>query len=431
MVADALGCRNFTIFNINPVTSVPPSLSGTPLMCSGSTVNLTASGAVSYTWSTGATTSVIAVSPSVTTSYTVNVTDFRGCKGKSAHTVSVLPSPKFTVNNATICAGGSATLTATGVSPDNTQFFWSPGNIKGATVIVSPGQTTTYQPTGHAGGCSVTKIVHVNVNPTYTPSTTFSYYMPLCTKHADALPDTIGGFHAGGFYSSTGEGGYAEGLLIDSATGKVNLQQAPAGTYLVRYTVPGTTIAALGCTATASGTAIVAIIEPTPLILSPDISITEGESTKLTAGGGESYQWSPPEGLNCIDCHEVIASPTISTSYCVSGISNGCYSAGCINVEVTCHNNNDFSVPNAFTPNRDGRNDRLCLQGWERCNDDFNIKIFNRWGEMVFESDKTDFCWDGTFNGVLLDADVYAYFIKAKFRGDAPIIKGGNITLLR
>ncbi len=110
----------------------------------------------------------------------------------------------------------------------------------------------------------------------------------------------------------------------------------------------------------------------------------------------------------------------------------GCPAKACITIAVTCETENDYSVPNAFTPNGDGNNDKFCLQGWSGCLTEFNVLIFNRWGEKVFESTDPDFCWDGLYKNIPLDPDVFVYVIKAKKSNRAePINKKGNITLLR
>jgi gliding motility-associated-like protein len=116
--------------------------------------------------------------------------------------------------------------------------------------------------------------------------------------------------------------------------------------------------------------------------------------------------------------------------YCL-GSSEACVVGGCVMVEVICDRTGDFSVPTAFTPNKDGINDKYCLKGWGECNTGFNIKIFDRWGEMVFESNDPNFCWDGEFNGNLLPTATYVYFINADFERVPGYRQSGNISLIR
>ena len=77
----------------------------------------------------------------------------------------------------------------------------------------------------------------------------------------------------------------------------------------------------------------------------------------------------------------------------------------------------DIYIPNAFSPNDDGRNDQFlpypnCVIG------EYNMKIFNRWGKLVFESDDIDKGWDGKANGELLLSDVFVYIIKFTYAED-------------
>lgn len=97
---------------------------------------------------------------------------------------------------------------------------------------------------------------------------------------------------------------------------------------------------------------------------------------------------------------------------------------------ISC-DDHSFSVPNAFSPNGDNNNDQFCLQGWTPCVLKFRVVIFNRWGEQVFESKDPDFCWDGTFRGAKLDADVYMYAMAGSSIDGKVVEKKGNITLLR
>jgi gliding motility-associated-like protein len=86
-------------------------------------------------------------------------------------------------------------------------------------------------------------------------------------------------------------------------------------------------------------------------------------------------------------------------------------------------------VPNAFTPNGDHENDVLYVRGVMI--EGMVFRVFDRWGEMVFESLDRDFGWDGTFRGKALDPDVYDYYLKAVcIDGNESIIKG-NISLMK
>jgi len=166
-------------------------------------------------------------------------------------------------------------------------------------------------------------------------------------------------------------------------------------------------------------------------------SINVGESATINASGGGTYNWQPSTGLNTTTGNSVIASPNVTTTYCVIVTdNNGCTDSACVTItvmDVPCITNpEEVGVPNAFSPNGDNINDEFCLQGWKPCIEVFLIEIFNRWGSKIYSSTDPDFCWDGKFNGAIMDASVCTYSINAKIKNvDKPVIKNGNISLIR
>ena len=91
----------------------------------------------------------------------------------------------------------------------------------------------------------------------------------------------------------------------------------------------------------------------------------------------------------------------------------------------------ELFLPNAFSPNEDGINDVLHVKINPKCVSSFNILIFDRWGEKVFESDDLNFSWDGTFRGKALNTAVFVYQLKLKLLNKELLSKKGNITLIK
>jgi len=178
-------------------------------------------------------------------------------------------------------------------------------------------------------------------------------------------------------------------------------------------------------------------VNPIPTVgVSPNITIITGQSTNLVASGGGTYSWSPSIGLDNTTSASVNATPSVTTTYCVEVTNaNGCKDSACVTVyvEVPCPESENLTVPNAFSPNNDGVNDEFCLQGWENCIEQFNIRIYDRWGEKVFESSDPLFCWDGKYTGKQMDAQVFVYYLKASFavQSVGAVDKKGNISLIR
>ncbi len=152
------------------VTLTPVVTVSSYTICSGGTVTIPASGATTYSWNTGATSSSITVSPAGTTIYTV--TGYNGiCSNVKTSTVTIgtALSIVITPTNPSICNGGSATLTASGA----TNYTWSTSSNL-SSIVVSPTVNTVYSIVGSSGACSGTKTitVTVNSNPTTIVSST-------------------------------------------------------------------------------------------------------------------------------------------------------------------------------------------------------------------------------------------------------------------
>jgi hypothetical protein len=142
-----------------PTLSVTASNS---LICAGQTTSLSVMGADTYTWNTLATTSVIAISPTVTTTYTVNGTDIYGCKNDTTLTLTVNPLPNVlaSTNTTLICAGQTASLSALGAN----SYTWSTVSTL-SNITITPTSTTTYTLLGsNSNGCINSSTIVQNVS---------------------------------------------------------------------------------------------------------------------------------------------------------------------------------------------------------------------------------------------------------------------------
>ena len=162
-----------------------------------------------------------------------------------------------------------------------------------------------------------------------------------------------------------------------------------------------------------------------------DQHITIGQSTQLTASGSLNYAWQPAAGLSCTNCSSPVASPGVTTSYIVSASStNGCISSDTVTVFVSKSPCEGIFFPKAFTPNADGVNDTFgpLTNGPSLSFKAF--RIYNRWGELVFETKDYSHKWDGKFHDVDQPTGNYVYFLLVDCNGTSTVIKG-NLTLLR
>ena len=301
-VTDANGCSDSTGITITVNPLPPAAIAGDTMICVGDSTVLTASGGVSYFWSTGAGTASITVAPLVTTHYMVFVTDANGCTDTAGVTVIVNELPVAAISgDSVICLGETAVLTASG----GTDYLWSTGETT-ASISVSPSANSTYSVTvSLPSGCSDVASHNITVNPTPAPSIIGD---TLICRGDTVLLTAFGG---GSYLWSTGETTSSIVVVPDSTT---------------LYTVTVTN--QYGCSATASH-----LLNVNQL---PDVVITGGpyhcygDTTILTASGGVSYLWSTGATTP-----SVAVSPSVNTNYgvLVTG-ANGCTNTASITLDV-------------------------------------------------------------------------------------------------
>jgi gliding motility-associated-like protein len=159
-----------------------------------------------------------------------------------------------------------------------------------------------------------------------------------------------------------------------------------------------------------------------------DVEITLGSSITLQASGGVTYTWSPADGLSCTNCSNPVASPTSTTNYTVVGIGvDGCEATD--QILVTVVDNPVVWLPDAFSPNGDGYNDVFQVYGSGIA--EMTLSVFDRWGNLIFESDNQQQGWDGWYKGEPLGRATFGYTLNGKFNNGNAFEQSGNVTLMR
>jgi gliding motility-associated-like protein len=200
------------------------------------------------------------------------------------------------------------------------------------------------------------------------------------------------------------------------------------------YTVVAQNI--YGCIATDTAVVTPSGFDPNNInVWADQDTLYDGEGTYLhvTPNTGFSYLWSPPVFLNNITSPDPFATPISTITYTVNltELSSGCSYTKNYTLyafEINC-GEPDVFMPNAFTPNQDNENDILYVRG--RNVEKMVLKIYDRWGELVFETDKQALGWDGTFNGELVDPGVFVYYLTITCVDGQEYFKKGNITVIR
>lgn len=297
-------CQSITI-TVNALPSI--NIFGATSTCYGDSVNLNASGGISYSWNTGDVTAGIWATPFSTTSYTVIGTDANGCSNAAVQTINVNLLPFVTINASatTVCMNDPVTLSGQGAL----FYAWDNGITDNATF--NPTATLMYHVTGQdANGCENMDSIQVTVNP--LPTITLAPFSDVCATGASLF--LSGGAPAGGTYSGSG---VSAGIFSPSFVSP--------GTYAIAYDYTD----ANGCTNT-SASANITVVPGLVVFAGPDVNLCQGDSALLnvTVSGGEqpyTYQWDTLSGGNLAVIDSFYVAPSVTTAYEVTvSDASGC-----------------------------------------------------------------------------------------------------------
>jgi gliding motility-associated-like protein len=384
-----------TADTVNVTVNMPPVVNiRDTAICEGQSVTLNAyvQGA-SYVWSTGETTASIAVNMSGT--YGVDVT-LNGCTTHDDATVTVGTPPVITLTDDTeICPNETVLLT---VDPDGGDIRWNTGETTNSIVVSKAGN---YEVTVTRNGCVVTDMVTVTERPDLDidlgPDREFCTggRVVVDATHPDAISY----------------------LWNDGETTPVREIVLP-GKYVVsvmdrfcsRITMDSVNVTVAG-------------IPETLLPADTTLCIGEDLTLKVNAGIGNNIRWQDGSTGSTFK----VTGPGI---YTVT-VFNECGSVS-DQIAVTykpCEAKPQF--PTGFTPNGDGHNDifKPVVRGPMY---DYDLRIYNRWGELIFLSKDQKNGWDGRYKGALVENGTYVWMLTyKKMLGGAVNIVKGEVTAIR
>jgi len=473
-------CSVPVTFTVTVTPNITPTFSfGTSLtICAGGTVptlSTTSTNGITGTWNP----SVVDNNNSGTYTFTPTAGQ---CALPTTFTVTVNPilTPTFSFGTSiTICSGSSApALPAT--SANGVTGIWSPA-------VIDNQNSSTYTFTPTAGQCAVPITLTVTVTTTLTPTFSFGTSLTICAGGTvPALPTTSTNGITGtwnpavvntqnsGTYIFTPTAGPGQCFNNASYTVTVNPIVTPTfnfGTSLsicIGASVPSLSLTSQnGVSGTWNPSSIdnlnsgtytftpnagqcanpitltVAVNEIPTVIVRADTTLNDGSLMPATfftgTPSGVSYTWINSDasiGLSEFGTGDVPAfialnkgdSPVTST-ISVTPINGGC--AGTVRIyHITVMPlNKDVFVPNVFSPNGDGKNDRLYAYG--NYVDKIEMRIFNQWGQQIMIINSLTQGWDGTHKGKPQPVGVYVYVLKATMTDGRIIQSKGSITLLR
>jgi gliding motility-associated-like protein len=436
------GFDTVTVF-VNPLPTI--IISAAPdSICSGESSTLTASGGTNFSWASSPADASLAgqetlanptISPTQTTVYTVRVNDNNTCSNSASITVYIKPNPTstFTINPPVVCIGQNAMVSYTGTAALSATFAWDfdSGTAAGA----GPGPYQVYWNTD--GNKNITLTVTDNgcqsgitsnaltVNPVPTAAYT-------ATNVMGCAPLTVSFHDSSKFVNSTtqyewdfGDGGTANlqnpsHTYIQPGTYDVTLTVINGNTCSDDFTIPMLIHAYPAPNAYFATTPhYVSIFDPVVYFYDQ----TSGSPPPI------SWHWTLGNG-DVKDVQNFVYTYADTGTYYVSLLVYNQY--GCVDSAynyVVVHPDYTIFVPNAFTPNNDALNDYFQPYGMNILA--YDMKIFDRWGSMIFESKDLNFGWDGKVNGNKAPQGVYVYTMYYKDALKKEHTVYGKVTLIR
>jgi gliding motility-associated-like protein len=393
------------------------------LICNGDRVQLEALGQGSFTWTPrtsieGADTPTPTVFPASTTNYVVRL-DQEGCINQDTVQVRVVNSVSLALPADTvICATDTIQLTAVS---NGLKFAWSPAaavsNPQVLSPTTAPAATTTYQLSATIGGCTTTEEMKVTVVP--YPVAVAGEDRLICFENTAQLQASMDGSR----FEWTPAALLQNPTAISPMTNPLTASQQ---FILAVYDNKG-------CPKPGRDTVLVQVLPSISAFAGRDTSVIVGQPLQLQATGGSTYQWLPPLGLNNPNIANPIATfdgsqETVTYQVLVANEAS-CVDSASVTVRIFQTDPRVF-VPTAFTPNGDGKNDvfRPIAVGMTQIQ---FFRVFNRWGEKVFETTQNEDGWDGRIGGKLQASGTFVWVVKGiDFNGKEFFAKG-TVTLIR
>ena len=405
-------------------------------ICEGDTVSLVATpdqggttpAGGSYTWSNGMTGSTIQVNPQTTSNYSVTYNLGACIPAANSGTITVNPAPAIVVNNENICIGDDAILTVT-VPLSGQQggvYAWDSGQNT-SSITVTPNTTTVYPITYTVNGCSITDTSVVTVNPLpdvgftadtlqgcvpLTVTLTPNFVDPLTTYiwTTNGSGGTLNGSTVSPIFSN---GGCFDVTLLANKNGCVN--SSTIANYICVDNIP------------------LASFVPSE---SSFFELSQEMSFLNSSTGATGYYWDFGDFTTSTEYEPTHLFQNTTGGYLVSLIAIS--DLGCtdtVTVAIPYQEGIVYYIPNTFTPDGDNYNqlfEPIFFSGYDP--NSFNMKIFNRWGEIVFETQDSKVGWDGSYgvDGTRAQEGIYSYHITYKLPNtDERKVVTGHVNLLR
>jgi gliding motility-associated-like protein len=423
IVTTSKGCID-TLLKTILITNKPAlTVSRDTIICDIDTLQLNAIGEGSFVWSPNYNINNInisnpLVSPDVTTTYRVTLTDPYGCSGSDSVKVKVVSQvTQFAPNDTTICKTDGIVLN---LVSDALNYQWtetpagntlSNPNIKNP--VATPTILTNYHVVGSIGKCVAQNDIKIKVVP--YPNANAGVDQTICAGNSAQL------MASGGSSYSWSPAAFLNNRLIYNP-----VSQSPTAN--IKYTV--TVTDTLGCPKPVRDTVVVFVAKIKADAGPSDTSVVLNQPLLLQATGSTHYLWSPAQWLSNIGVSNPVSLPQADIKYFVK-VSNdaGCFDIDSIRVHLFKLDAGIY-VPSAFTPNGDGNNDRFhpIIIGMKSLD---LFRVYNRWGQLLYSGSDAQKGWDGTFGGKGQDPATYVWYAEGTDYQGNKIKKKGYVVLIR
>jgi gliding motility-associated-like protein len=425
-ITDANNCLHNEVFNISEPTAIALADSQSDLLCFGDNsafAQALPTGGTppySYSWSPSGG-NMSAASGLSAGAYTCTVTDHNNCVASAAFNIAQPPPlTAHTSKTNVVCQdidAGVAIATASGGTPPY-NYLWQPGNSTD-TIITGLGVGSDTCFITDANGCSYKTVINI-----VDTSELFLYGMTdsaIDCRSAvlDAIPlnnsssatsflwlfdDNTSGTGSPLVHTFPGGGTHSATLIVINAVG---CHDTLAKTFSIDYDLS-------------------ADFTNTPLSPLPNIPVHFHNASSDLA---TVFVWDFGDNTGSTD-KDPVKEYNDSGTYTVCLIAsdtNNCADTVCKKIFTDVQKS--IGVPSAFSPNGDGVNDVLYVRGYRI--QALRLRIYNRWGNLIFETDSKAKGWDGTYKSVPQPEEAYAYTLEATFTDGSTIQKAGSVSLLR
>ena len=428
-IKDSLGCvkdSTITIQQPNPVSGTLIITPASTCFAGDGEITVKANGGVipfMYSIDSGTTFQSGNVFKSPAGLFTVIIKDTNNCRASISDTVHAVNN-RIIVDagpDKNICEGSSTTLSVTSDRP-LTSFTWTPAagsnNPMAAAPVVVPADTTTYFVTAHSSVCTGMDSITINV-----------LHKPVVNAGKDTIicNNTYAVLHA----SVTNTSGSVKYLWSPAAE-----LQNPLADSTIAYpktTRPNTYHLQVtdnyGCNFKVFDEVTVVMNPPVHAYAGADTIAAMGMPHQLSGSGGITYLWSPAHLLNNSSLQNPITVLQNDTRFYLTVTDKfGCTGASSVFIKV--FKGPTFYIPNAFSPNGDGLNDvfKAVAPGIKQV---YYFQVFNRWGELMFQTQNISTGWDGRSRGIQQPSAVYVWIIKGVDLAGKLVELKGTVTLIR